>query len=431
MSLSAEGSLRARAGMPWSIGAYLVVNAVPDLRLVMDGPDCCFFRTELLQGNHDLRSTLLDVSGVHRVVGTVADVDALVLDRSDAIRAALRNARAAPETAAVLLGALPMAYLTGVAYEPLAAALAAAEPGPPVWALPTRSLQTDWHGGWSDALDALAAGLEPGDRPRRPDTVAIVGYLMDRLEEDHGANLRELRRLLGAIGLEVASVWLSGAPLGSLAAAFEAEVVVSLPHGRAAARRIAARSGARLVEAALPVGLDATERWLRAVAGATGREDAAEALLRRELDRVVPRVEWIAAHEVPGRRLVAVLDPHVAPGLIQIWEELGGEVVALWWTARGGPETPRPAALQSSDVVDIALLDRSMATLMPEGVDLALGNAFTLDVFRRHGAPFLEVGLPCHTEHALHSRPTLGFEGWLHLVEQLVNRMRLFAAIRR
>jgi nitrogenase molybdenum-iron protein alpha/beta subunit len=418
-------ALRARQGLPWSVGVYLAVNAVPDLRLVMDGPDCCFYRCDLIQGNHDLTATLLDVSGAHRVVTTAADVDAVVLDRSETIQAALRAARAAPGTSAVLLGALPMAYLTGAPYEVLAREIEAEAPGVPVRALSGRSLQTDWHGGFADALLALADAL-PLSGPPRPEAVALVGYLADRGEQDHAANVRELTRLLGAIGLDAVSVWLSGAPTTALAAAGEAATVVSLPHGRAAARRLAERTGARLVETALPLGLPATEAWLRAVAATSGREARAEAVLAAELDRVVPRVEWLAAHTFPGRRLVAVADPHHLPGLAALWEELGGEVAALRSTAAGPAGAPaHPALPAGGGVVDAAELDEALAALAADGVDLALGTAFQLGAFHGHGLPFLEFGVPCHTEHALHSRPYLGFEGWLCLVEQLANRLRL------
>ncbi len=55
---------------PFLIGVYLAINAIPDAYGIIDGPNCLFFKAEYIHGKHDIRSTLLDVLGHHRIAAT-------------------------------------------------------------------------------------------------------------------------------------------------------------------------------------------------------------------------------------------------------------------------------------------------------------------------------------------------------------------------
>jgi len=57
--------------LPYQLGVYLAVNAVPDACLVVDGLNCALPKADLLAGNHDLNSTLFSPLGRHRLVATM------------------------------------------------------------------------------------------------------------------------------------------------------------------------------------------------------------------------------------------------------------------------------------------------------------------------------------------------------------------------
>ncbi len=250
----------------------------------------------------------------------------------------------------------------------------------------TRSGDEWWHG-FADALLAAAGTLTLLDGPPRPGAVAVVGLPLDRLEADRLADRDEVVRLITrGLGVEVVSVWPSGEGPASLARAGEAGIIVSLPHGREAGRVLARRTGARLVEASLPVGLVGTARFAREVGAAVGRDP--NLFLDAEMRRYAPRLEWVIPHALLHRRVRVALDPHLTEAVTTFLKEVGCRE--------------------------------------PDGAtaDLVLGPRPEVEAAAARGQAFLEAGFPSPNRHALHPTPAwLGFEGAMHLVETLFARL--------
>lgn len=401
-------SWHSRLRQPYLIGTYLGVNAVPDVALLVDGPDCLFFKAEYVQGTHDVHAALLDPAGRHRVVHTLADTVNVVLDRESRIRDLIARVGAQPDVAAVLVSALPMASITGSQYDRLAREVAV-ELGKPVLDVPARSLQTDWLDGYAEVLAALARGLPLDAGPATPGAVALVGPLVHRAEGDAMADARELVRLCEAdLGLDVVSVWPSCRPVAHLARAGRASVVVSLPAGRKAARLLARRTGAALVEAPVPFGTAATAAFLRAVAGATGRGERAEAAIaaRGPAARALASRAGIPA----GARLAFIGDPGTAAGFPGLAEDLGAVVVAC--VSSGHP------------AVAVAGLPGLEALSGPGDADLCLCGTRGVEGCVDRGIPFLEHGFPAYGTRALTAVPSLGWDGVAGMAERVGNRLR-------
>ena len=77
--------------IPYMVGVYLGLNAFPDVYVVVDGPDCLFFKAEYVFGTQDLHSTLLDVRGRHRIAHTLGDTINVVVDREASIADLIRR----------------------------------------------------------------------------------------------------------------------------------------------------------------------------------------------------------------------------------------------------------------------------------------------------------------------------------------------------
>jgi nitrogenase molybdenum-iron protein alpha/beta subunit len=397
------------------VGVYLGVNAIPDARLIVDGPDCLFFKAEYVQGTHDLNSDLLDASGRHRVAHTVADTVNVALDREPALANLIRRLATTGDCGALLVSALPMAEITGSQYDRIARDLTV-EIGVPIMDVPGRSLRGDWLDGYSEVLDSLARCL-PLDKPSSldQDAVALVGMMIDRTEADRMADLHELMRMLHhGLGLDVRSVWPSNRPVSHLAAAASAGTVLSLPYGRKAARRFASRTGARLVEVPVPFGPDATADFLRAVAIATDRLERAEAFIAGEIDSVRSRIAESGVGPVlSGKGLAFVGDPHMAVQFPRLAAFLHADVAAVGSTAH--PSLP---------VAGCPGFDRFQR---PEGIDLCIATSRAVEACLHYGIPFLENGFPSYGTHALHPTPTLGFNGAMALAQNIANRISLMA----
>ena len=422
-----EDEYGQRVAYTFMTGVFLAVNALRDAYLLVEGPDCIHMKTQFVQGNHDWLSTITSVSGYHRVANTALHPVHMTRSREELLRGLLGRLAKHPATGGILFTSMPMAFITGADYERLCVETAEAS-GTSVVHVPGKSLSGDWMDGYAESLLALAKQL-PLPAPAGaldPRKVAIVGHLFDRNEGDQRANVAHLRELLVALGLEPVSVWLEGQDFADLARAGSAGTILSFPYGRKAARALAERTGARLVECELPFGLDATERWLTTVGDVLGVQDRAREVIERELTHVVPHLEWLIPFVFQGRRLAFVGDPHVAAGLAEIATMLGAELTHVAVTdppvhARGlqdklGARTrllvwPKQQALH--DFLNDAVVSERVSLVVTNLHGVGLG-----------GTAWVEHGFPSLYTHALYDRPSLGFRGLLAFVDTLANTVR-------
>ena len=403
---------------PTLMGVYLAVNSLADAYVLVDGPDCAFYKAHFIHGRHDRDSTLLRSSGRHRVSFTNVCSRGVVKEHDDIIRRHIETLDGLDESGLVMVTALPMCSITGVDYGRVIRSLGT-RLNKPALDIPPESLVGDWLDGYAETLDALAKGSGVGRERRRPDTVAVVGHLMDRNEADNKANLDELRRMLSGLGLETASVWLGGQRAGELRRVEEAEYVVSLPYGRAAARRLAAATGARLIETELPFGLPKTLKFMRDIGQAAGKSREAEALIDAELSRVVPRLKWTIPRQFLNRRTAFVGDPYLLGGFLDIAEELGmtveGAVVRARRQHAGAEAGPRV-------FYEPPVFSDEVRRLMMTPVDLLVSSWCEAE-WPRVPSPVLEFGFPSYRHHALYERPFLGFNGFLSFVDRMAGEL--------
>ncbi|MFA6317776.1 MAG: nitrogenase component 1 [Elusimicrobiota bacterium] len=385
--------------LPFLNGVYIAVDAVPGAFLVVDGPYCVFTKAEMQYG-HNLACRLIPPLGRAAVVHTAArtgmeEVTSLSSDRVPAVAEVFRRVCAYPEAEVVFAASFDFHELLNFPLAETARAAGKAS-GRLVCPLPPSSLSGSWLDGYAAACAALAREVPLARGRGRKDTVGVVGYLFDRDEPDHRGNLAELRRLFSGLGLKLAPVWLSGSGLSRLAAIESASLIVSLPYGRSAARTLGRRLKARVVEAGLPLGLTATEDFVRTVASAAGWSRGVDRFLEREAASAVRDTREHVTRVICGRTAVLLLpDPHLARALAGLAEDLGLR------TAAAG--TPDPET---------------------EGAPLLIGP-------RRRGAGpgiVISFGYPNYEDHPVVARPFLGYAGFRSLVETLTERILAYEA---
>jgi nitrogenase molybdenum-iron protein alpha/beta subunit len=426
-----EAGLEHSLVMPCLTGVYLAVNAVDDAWLVVDGPNCVFFRTAQIQGNHDWHAELASSDGLHRVADTDCTTQRAAAGDPRLLLMRLQQVDAIEACKMIWLTAMSPPAVTGRQYDKILRELED-RMEKPVIQIRHGSLKGDWLHGYMWTLEDLAGQLALEPDPR-DDRVAIVGYLFDRHEADHTANLAELKRLLGAMDLEMASCWLDGSGAGDLGTVAKAGTIVSLPYGREAARILAGRTGARLVECGLPLGLEATGDFLRAVGRATGREKQAEAVIQAELDRVAPKLEWVLPHALLGKCMALMgSDPHLYEALDRALTELGLRVSLKAYVSHEDHLAGVEAAEDEDQDQELLINPEADALSGPlsrlgreDYLHLAWVNSRLLKVlsYSPLKIPMLELGFPSYYTHAFLDCPYLGYRGVLKLVERMVNAL--------
>ncbi len=413
-------------------GIYLALNAVPDVRLILDAPIGCLYKSERVGLNHDLCSTLFDPLGSHRVVPTIEHPQQLVSGTEATLRAKIRKVAETSRPSVLFLSEVTAVLLTGNDGDAIAADMTR-ECGVPVAYIRPENLEGDFLEGYEACAGRLADVLVSGPSAGglTPRSVAVMGYLPDRLEEDHRANRREIAGLIEALGLECVAFWLDGSPTRALAAVARAETLVAFPLGKEAARRIAHRTGARVIEVDLPLGLEGTAHFVRRVARETQTpEERADAVVDGALRRMVPLLDRVREQFLQGRSAAIAAAPDLVPGLAGLVSEMGMTCPLVGVRCRSesrlGPVRGVLGRLGHSaeilwDFPRSAFRETLQRLHEEQRVDLVLGTTSEAHAADTVRAGLVEVGYPSYRTHALSPRPTLGFAGTLRLVEEMVN----------
>lgn len=388
--------------LPFLNGVYVAIDALRRCYLIVDGPYCVFTKAEM-QYCHNLRCDLLPHLGKTRVVHTASDshkeeVENTALDRTRQVERVFEQVCSLPDAEIVLATSFDFHQLLNFPLEAMSQQFAE-RTNKLVCHVRSRSLGGTWLDGYALVCETLARAipLQPGRK--RPNTAAIVGYLFDRDEPDHHENLDELRRMLDAVGLATGSIWLSGAGLQALQSVEEASLIISFPYAREAARILAERLHADLIEVELPLGLTATSEWLTTIARHVGREDQSSVFLERELAGAVRDTARHVLRIVSGNtaRLLCN-DPWLEGGLAALCKDVGLRVMDA-------------AEVSRDDDVDCHELHFAPTLCPPRG-----------------RAVDVPMGYPNYVEHPITKAAFFGFAGYRNLVDRIASCILRFEA---
>ncbi len=421
------GDYTIRTSPQYLQGLFIAMLGVPDLWAVVNCQVCLHeLVTDCGLHEHDWTQGLLGERGQGRLFPTqVAPGQPLDQGRCRALVESMRETSASgSEPGAILISEMIPWRLQEDDLHLLAEDLEGAF-GAPARVVEFAPLSRDCVDAFEASLTALADVLPADALHGDEESVGVVGYPMDRVAADHTANVRELRRLLGELGLDVSAVWTSGVPVRELARAGGSKRLIALPNGVRAARRIASRSGAEVLETEMPIGLDGTACWLREVGAFTGTADRAGAAADAQLRDLVPRLAPVVSRAFVGRRVALIADPTIGIPLAAYLRELGLEVVEPVHRRRrpasipGLERDPEDSRARRWDPSAASLARFTEETLDEGQLDLVIGSSWEREILAPYGVPFLEFGFPSMHHRPLVDAPFVGFAGALHLADRL------------
>lgn len=288
---------------------------------------------------------------------------------------------------------------------------------------------------------AVAPAVEPTVDPAvipRPRINVLPGF------DPYVGNVREIRRLLGQLGVDVTvlgdhsdaldspadgeyRLYPGGTPLAEVAAAPGA--LASLPLQAFSTRRsrglIRDTWGQQVLEVASPIGIRNTDAMLMAVAEATGTEIPAEVTAER--GRVIDAITDSHPY-VHGKRVAVAGDPDQVLGLLSFLLELGAEPTHVLCTS-GDAEFEQAAydVLHASPYGVHATVWTGKdawhlrSLVLTEPVDLIIGPSHLKGLAREADVPLVRFGFPVFDRHHLHRYPIVGYAGALNLLTWIVN----------
>lgn len=398
------------------LGIYMAVHAIPDAVNLTHVPVGCKPKIMNLMANHEgldknfYRNRWTNISGVDIIRGSEERLENFI--RECYGRYSQPGVMVVTTNMVIELAACDMNAVVANAEKDVDARLLH---------MKTRDFDGDIYDGYSDVVAQLVSGLDWSGTKVEPNTVNLIGYVYDRKEYEHSANVDELIRMLSALSIDTGAVFLSNRKWEELQQATRAGYNVVLPHMGNKLASLEESSGRPSTHTALPLGLAPTVRWLEQIAAGVGVEpNIVEGYVAAERERLAPAVRY-ARERLHGLELAIFSDTVTAAHMSVLATELGMDVVLVGLMDRTlGGETRFRSILQSFDV---SLRDNAEVLENPTIQQLArIEDAAdeippfdmiirpTFDFFPET-VPVLEMGFPSRFAHTVFPLPTYGFNG--------------------
>lgn len=286
----------------------------------------------------------------------------------------------------------------------------------------------NFYEGFSDTILETVKSLSI-HKEKYSDRVNIVGYMFSRYEEDENGNIEELKKILDKLDLKVNAVFFSGDTYGELEKFSQAKYNIIFPYGEKCSKYLQHEVGQENIFCDLPIGLEKTIDFINRIANATQRKETAKIFIKRELSRVIPKVQN-TIHKMTGKKVAVVSDWQSIKSLLPMILEFGMEPVLIGIYNSNLNESKekildliaKNSTLQYEPIViEACTRGQIKETLRDNYVDFCIGSSIESRDLDELDIPTLEYSLPLFEKHYNFNSPTLGFDGVLNMSTQIFN----------
>jgi nitrogenase molybdenum-iron protein beta chain len=321
------------------------------------------------------------------------------------------------------------------------------EEGAPIIGAATGGFRGDSYWGYDLVLQALFKDFLAGGLPKVQGKVNLWG-VVPYMDPFWRGNLEGARQLLELVGLEVNSFFTPADTLEAVKQAGSAElnVVISDLYGQGAARLFEERHGTPFITTPLPIGVSASEQFLRQVGDALSLDPGlVEGVIAREKGHYYKILEPLTDcyNDLDLQRYAVVVgDGNYAVALTRLLADDLGWLPVLTVVTDKVPEEDqaglagRVAALDSGYATEVVFESDASQVLghlnrvwTPSGGQkyhnsfspaFVVGSSLERELALQLGAPHLSVSFPV-ANRAVLDRGYTGFRGGLRLAEDLIS----------
>lgn len=415
------GRLKEPTDSSMMVGAFRLINAVRDVAPYFNSPLGCPFHILIAWSRHN-RETLNYLQSMITEIDVVTGIEEK-LERG--LRKAAAKVRGVARALVVISSDPP--ELTGTDTQGVVESIAA-EQGSELKIIPlsTAGFKGDHVAGYREtALKLLEAfAKEPSKKISR--SVNILGVVEDEMTAR--GDVREIRRMLKALGLGVNAVLFMDCTTEDIGRASEAQcnIVLHPEYGLVMAEFLQQGFGMPYICLNPPFGFEGTAQWLREVAAALGLEGKAQRFIQGEERRVYPRLSQ-ADQYLTGRRVASHADPTVAIGATRLAAELGMEPVLTSFSSASDlcagylKEVGERFGFSPRLLVDDNISFKQQARELK--VEVIFGSTLHHEIAVELGAYLYAVNYPTTHVLRIYDTPMMGYDGVLFVAQQVGSEM--------
>ena len=313
---------------------------ITDAAIVHHGPAGCAVTAMGVSNSKNQLAARLGLDNSRSAyVCTDMDESDTVFGATDTLREVILETYRRYRPSAVFVGASCVSGVIGEDLDSIASETAA-ELGIPVAPIHCEGFKTKiWASGFDAAYHAILTHIVKPPERRRP-VVNVVNFF--------GSARKEITELFAELGVEPLFV-VSNTNIEQLSRLSESAATTSTCGTLASylGAGLEEKYGVPFVRSLQPHGIAGFEVWLRALAEVLGKEQEAEAILARDREKYLPRIEE-AKRKLTGLRAVIGMGPSFNFNTTRVLQELGIEIVhsSAWHYDQRYDDGQAPAAFQ-------------------------------------------------------------------------------------
>jgi len=386
------GLLKSAAKIPRAtcqlFGAIKAISNIRDSVILVHGPKGCVYHINYILGMRGDKTS--------NVYSTCMDEKDVIFGAGDKLKSAIIELDNEFDPALIAVLSCCASSIIG---EDVESVVKDVQTRAKILGIDAGGFEGDYRSGYSETLRRLVEVLVEPSHTREKLSVNLIGLLRA------GPDLRELKRVLALIGVNVNAVLTAGATIRQIehTASAALNVVLCEATGKDAAEQLEKQFGMPYIIEELPIGYEATLRFLARVADALG--------ISMDLEAIHPK-HRIEAPQMIGKRVAVIGGPTRAISVTKFLKEYGVEPALVV------SDFDVNTAARLSDLVS----NRCEVLIAPEHelilerckaqhVDLILGGMLERPIASRLGVAHLDI---------MHgSEKTVGFAGADALLKRL------------
>ena len=383
-----EMAVRIPRGTCKLFGAIKALNSIKKCVVLVHGPKGCVYHINYImgmRGDHpsEIYSTCLGEKDV--IFGADQKLKTAIEDLDRELH---------PDLIAVL-----SCCASDIIGEDVQSAIRGTTTTAPVIGIDAGGFEGDFRTGYSETLTRLVEEFVEKRDDTDPLSVNLVGLLRG------GPDLQEIVRDLGLFGIKVNTVLTADATLEEIRMIGKAalNIVLCEPAGKDAAELLYRKCGTPWIIEELPIGVDATRKFLVRVNKALGLQEIPD----------IPQERFAVDYSsLKDRRIALVSGPTRAISMTRFFIEHGIDPILIIVDFDSNiSEKLRSLALTGCEILIEPEQDLIMQKLKEKKIDLLIGGMMELPVAKALGIEHLDI---------MHgSQRTIGFEGAKNLIHLL------------